>query len=76
MKLQTPACLRVSSQVGNALDGSDELVFFLMSPERDLQARGIAVLDQAHLQQPEKKTAHVMQLKTLSGLWGPFSRDQ
>lgn len=36
-----------------------------MSPQRDFQAGGIAVLDQAHLQQPERETAHVViQLET------------
>lgn len=49
------SCLRVPSQVADAPDGSDEIAFSLMFPQRDLQARGIAVLDHTHLQQPDSK---------------------
>lgn len=71
MKIWTPSYLCVSSQVADVLDGSDEFIFSLMFPQRDLQARGITVLYHAHLWQPEKKNVFiefVMQVKTIQNV--------
>lgn len=44
-------CLCVSSHVLDAPDGLDELGYALASPQRDLQTRGVAVLNHPHLKE-------------------------
>ena len=46
-------CLCVSSQVVDALYGLDELCSALVYPQRNLQARSVAVLDHTDLQQTQ-----------------------
>lgn len=45
------SCLCVSSQVGDAPYGLDELCSAVVFSQRNLQARCVTVLDNGHLQQ-------------------------